>query len=76
MAKFFFLFFTAYENNVNPAKEQEEKPCTDTATVALDRVRVRACVTDARATVYDVCMHMPKEEAKFFLHLLFFSLYN
>ena len=33
-----------------------KKPCTDSSTGSC----VRACVTDARATVY-VCVHMPKE---------------
>ena len=42
---------------MNPAKEYEEKkPCTDSSIGSC----VRACVTDARATVY-VCVHMPKE---------------
>ena len=57
--KFFSTGFTCHviENNVNPAKEYEgKKPCTDSSIGSC----VRACVTDARATVY-VCVHMPKE---------------
>ena len=37
-------------------RNRRKKPCTDSSIGSC----VRACVTDARATVY-VCVHMPKE---------------
>ena len=56
---FFFFFFdsTSFIEQCEPSKGiGGKKPCTDSSIGSC----VRACVTDARATVY-VCVHMPKE---------------
>ena len=53
----FFFFFGRVWNQCEPSKGiAGKKPCTDSSIGSC----VRACVTDARATVY-VCVHMPKE---------------
>ena len=52
----FFLNSRSITDSRTQQRQKRKKPCFDSSIGSC----VRACVTEARATVY-VCVHMPKE---------------